>query len=145
MNAKEMFENLGYRIDKSSTNNDFIDYINAFGNIIKFDKRSGSIMCNSLLTLDFHKAIHRQLIEIGCIDESLNLSCDHDCKNCWKWSIIKQHLTMENDRLMSQVAELQRVCKLKEQIIEDYYQYMKEKENEIRYLEKLLSEVKKDE
>ena len=82
MNAKEMFEELGY-FDKTINHDSDKAYENMFTqSIIAFKNNKYSVIDMStdwptmertpkpmLVDKDIHRAIHQQMIELGCLDE----------------------------------------------------------------------------
>lgn len=67
--AKEMFEELGYKLNQQTVFEDWIIYgILLKGNII-FDTTFKNVECTASITPELHLAIHQQMKELGWIDE----------------------------------------------------------------------------
>lgn len=69
MSAKEMFEELGLKLQLDYPFGDCIAFGEMWNGQVVFDLSFKNITCNRTIDTELHKAIHQQMIELGWLDE----------------------------------------------------------------------------
>lgn len=110
MNAKQMFESLGYKYSKDHDDNEIIEYYKFEGTTISFWIREREFIASECceypinITVDEFKAIQQQLKELGWLEEeTCTNKSEYDsieqfeCSNCGFISVDHTELKINED------------------------------------------------